>query len=279
MTAMPVGDVAPAPARASPRGRPTPARRSMCASTSAIVCGCSSCRNDSTCCGSARRRNSNGISTSSALSRSRISRRLVRPEGGHEHLLGVREAALGEVVARGGQLLELAEHRSGDVGVDLLQPHDLGGELLDLGSRSDFRTWAERSLPICTSSTAALRRPVMLGRWSRSSVTASGPRASRAAARRPRRAAARPAGRSRCGPAGSTRASGIGRRRPAAPVRCWPTSRPSASGADVELGRLVPVDRQLAEVDRGALLLAAAPDAEEQRQRDEQRSARPSWPC
>ena len=45
----------------------------MCASTSAITCGCSSMMNDRSCAGSARCRNWNGICTAAALSRAMIS--------------------------------------------------------------------------------------------------------------------------------------------------------------------------------------------------------------
>ena len=224
----------------------------MCASTSAIVCGCSSWRNDSTMRGSARRRNSNGISTHGL----EPGQDLARPcpgRGWPRAAPGRTRGRPGRVVARGRELAGTRRApRSATSASIVLQPGDLGGERLDLGLAQGLQHLGRALLAELDEQDRGLAQPGHLAGRSWSWSAASGPRASRAAAGRPRRAGARPAGRSRCAPAGSTRRA----RWPApaaARVRWSPTSPPWPSGARLEGRGLVAVDGQLAEVDGRAL--------------------------
>ena len=133
----------------------------MCASTSAIVCGCSSCTNESTWRGSARRRNSNGSSMSEAVSRSRISLALSPPRLSSSSVRAKLEAAGGDRDLGLGHLVELVARPRRRRCRSTVRRRAISDMISSTSvSRMERRTLAERSLPICIRSTAAFWAPV-----------------------------------------------------------------------------------------------------------------------
>ena len=106
-----------------------------CASTSAMVCGCSSTRKVNSSLGSASARNANGWLDAGLGQPAEDLRGVVVAHGRLEDALRGADPADRRAPAVGHQALELAQHRLGRLGVDRAQPDDLGGDLLDLAGR------------------------------------------------------------------------------------------------------------------------------------------------